>query len=87
MNEIKPIAADYIQNSKTIETLVLTNGRKTQVCYIYNYEGVHFRYFDNVLNLLQFFQYGENPEHCFDNEDELDSFLLSKEITDDTKYY
>ena len=43
--------------------------------YVYNYQGQHFRAFDNILNLVQFFEFGKESLYSFENDLELDKFI------------
>ncbi|MFZ1323020.1 MAG: hypothetical protein WAT71_15790 [Ignavibacteria bacterium] len=56
MNKLECIQVDYINlASRTLETVLLTNEKKQQkVVYLYNYEGVHFRIFDNIIEVSNF---------------------------------
>lgn len=56
MNKLKCIQIDYINSaSRTLETVLLTNEKKQQkVVYLYNYEGVHFRIFENIFEVSNF---------------------------------
>ena len=47
---------------------------------MYNYEGKHFRLFFNVLNLISFLENKDVDFKEFDNENEVDSFLMKFEI-------
>lgn len=73
MNTISQKTVDYLRGSRTIETIDL-EGKNV---YVYNYEGIHFRLFLNVLALIQFFEKGTEPKYCFETETELDDFLLN----------
>lgn len=56
MNTIQTVQVDeLIYASRTLETIVLTNEKKQQkVVYLYNYEGVHFRIFENLIEVSKF---------------------------------
>lgn len=57
MNSIKTIQVDeIIYASRTLETILLTNtNNKEKVVYLYNYDGLHFRIFENVIEVGNFF--------------------------------
>ncbi len=80
MNIIDQLEIKYIRLSRTIEKLKLSDKIKTMTCYIYNYEGNHYRLFENRNSLNAFFKYGNEPKLSFDNEFYLDQHLLLKEI-------
>jgi len=56
MNKIETVQVDeLIYASRTLETILLTNEKKQQkVVYLYNYEGVHFRIFENLIEVSKF---------------------------------
>ncbi|MEO6830699.1 MAG: hypothetical protein ABI378_00640 [Chitinophagaceae bacterium] len=56
MNTIDAVQVDYLgRASRTLETILLTNEKKQQkIVYMYNYEGWHFRIFENVSELSNF---------------------------------
>lgn len=80
MNIITLLDTKYLRPSRTIEELELINDYKKETCYVYNYEGYHYRYFKNKTSLYNFFKYGLDPELSFEKESELDIFLLTKDI-------
>ena len=52
MNNINQIQVDYLRSNRTIETILLTDMIKSKihkVVYVYNYEGYHFRIFENII--------------------------------------
>ena len=78
MNEIICLETEYIRSDLTIEVLLIQDkiSQKTRVVYIYNYQGIHFRVFDSLLSLCQFFRSGEDA--ClidFDTDEDLDEYL------------
>ena len=57
MNILQVIQVDYINYaSRTLETIMLSdkNNNIQKIVYVYNYEGVHFRIFDNILEVSKF---------------------------------
>ena len=64
---------DYITPSRTLETI--TYGGSDKILYIYNYEGIHFRVFNGLLELAQFFELGTEPRYDFTEERDLDFFI------------
>lgn len=57
MNSVDQVQVNYIRANITIETILLVdsvNPTKRKVVYIYNYEGYHFRIFENVIELSKF---------------------------------
>jgi hypothetical protein len=79
MNQIQVIGTDYIRYaSRSIDHLVVSNSNKRIELWIYNYEGQHFRVFESVTNAIQHINYSStNSLIDFDNEDDLDSYLLN----------
>ncbi len=75
MNKILPLTTEYLTPSRSIEILNLINQKDSKLIYIYNFEGNHFRFFDSILKLIEFFEKGIEPEISFISEAELDKFL------------
>jgi hypothetical protein len=75
MNKIIPISTEYISPSRTIEILNLVRFEESKLVYVYNFEGKHFRIFDSLAGLVQFFESGEEPIASFDLEQKLDIYL------------
>lgn len=75
MNKILPLNTEYLTPSRSIEILTLINQKESKLVYIYNFEGNHFRFFDSLLKLIEFFGKGIEPEISFTSEVELDKFL------------
>jgi hypothetical protein len=75
MNQLIPITTEYLTPSKTIEILNLARFEESKQVYVYNYEGTHFRVFENLLELIQLFELGKEPAYSFNIEDDLDDFL------------
>lgn len=75
MNEINQIDITYLTSSRTIETLLI--GHKQKSVYVYNYEGYHFRLFLELRELIQFLQFGKEPQLEFSNDEDLDDYLLN----------
>lgn len=75
MNKIIPISTVYITPSRTIEIFNLVRSNETKQIYVYNYEGKHFRIFESLVDLIQFFEFGKEPSSAFDSETDLDEYL------------
>jgi hypothetical protein len=75
MNNYSAIDVSYIRPSKTIETILLKNATRERVLYVYNYEGWHFRVFNNILDVINFFDDKFEPEISFENENDLDEYF------------
>jgi hypothetical protein len=75
MNKITSISTEYITTSRTVEMIALENSRRRRAVFVYNYEGTHFRFFETMISLLQFFEFGQEPKISFNTENELDSYL------------
>ena len=70
---MKCIDTTYIRPSRTIET-ILTPSKS--VVFVYNYEGYHFRVFLDKKSMQTFFDDGIDSSFGFDNETDLDNYLL-----------
>lgn len=77
MNNYTAIDVSYIRPSRTIETILLENNGNQKVIYIYNYDGVHFRVFNFIFDILLFFDNKFEPEIYFENEQELGDYLAN----------
>ncbi len=77
MNKIVSISTEYLSPSRTIEILNLVRFNESKQVYIYNYEGNHFRFFDNLISLIQFFESGKEPISSFEREEDLKDFLTA----------
>lgn len=75
MNTITSISIEYITSSRTLEIIALENTRRKRCVFVYNYEGTHFRFFDTLISVLEFFQSGKDSNISFNTEDELDFYL------------
>lgn len=81
MNSLKLIDVVYIKQDKTIETILVSNSDKENIIFLYNYQGWFFRVFKSVLDLMLFFDEQFESKVCFDNEIELDNYLLNFKLT------
>jgi len=75
MNTFISINTEYLRASRTIETVEVCNLKTKKIFYVYNYEGYSFRVFNNVLDLIQFFEVNSNEYLHFDTEEELDCYF------------
>ena len=78
MNKFSAIDTYYIRPDRTIDTLLLTGTRNhTKLLYVFNYQGIHYRVFPDILELSKFLN--NNGDYNvlaeFDDENELDNFL------------
>ena len=76
MNTIKQLEVEYLRSSRTIEKIEISNNLKKSICFIYNYDGFHFRLFENEVELNSFFKQGREPKFVFGSDEALDDFLL-----------
>ncbi len=76
MNTIQTISTEYLRASRTIETVLVTNTTTNKLFYIYNYEGWFYRVFNNLVDLINFFDDAFEPAIWFEEEAELDNYLL-----------
>jgi hypothetical protein len=77
MNTILNSHTHYLRPSRTIETLLITNGKRQKTVYVYNYEGYHFRIFFSIQQITAFFDGHFEPPASFDDELSLDDFLCN----------
>lgn len=77
MNSIKAISTDYLRSDRSIETLLISKGSHEKMFWIYNFEGIHFRVFEQWSDVLAFFNDAFEPKHAFEHENDLDNFLLN----------
>jgi hypothetical protein len=75
MNHFTAEDGAYLRPDKTIETVIVTNSHRTQVYYVYNYQGVSFRVFPYLTDLLNFFKEGTEPQYHFETDEALDAFF------------
>ena len=75
MNKILPLSTEYLTPSRSIEILTLINQKESRLVYVYNFEGIHLRFFGSILSLIAFFEQGIEPDISFSSEQELDKFL------------
>jgi len=77
MNNFTAIQVSYLRPSRTLETILLEKGNVKRIVYVYNYEGVHFRVFNFITDILQFFNDEFEPEVSFETENELNVYLAN----------
>ena len=80
MNNVAYIELDYLRSSRTVETILLENSSKKIIVYVYNYEGWHFRFFNNIIQVLYFFDDKFEPEVSFEDEEELGKYLENLDL-------
>lgn len=76
MNVIEVIKTEYLRGSRTIETILVSNNESDKLFLVYNYEGISFRVFEYLMDLVSFFQGRIESDYHFSTEDQLDDFLL-----------
>ena len=85
MNNYQTIDVSYIRPSRTIETVLVKNITKERILYVYNFEGWHFRIFNNIIDIINFFDNKFEAEISFESDNELDNYL--KNINLDSKIF
>jgi hypothetical protein len=80
MNHFRSLNTEYLRPSRTLETVIVSKENVSRIFFIYNYEGTSFRVFDNILNLINFFQNIAECDFHFTTEKELDHFLAEVEL-------
>lgn len=85
MNKIISITTEYLTPSRTIEVFNLLRFEENKQVYVYNFEGKHFRVFQNLVDLIQFFEMGKEPRISFESEVDLEEFLDQMPVGDGKK--
>jgi hypothetical protein len=75
MNTLKAVDITYLRPDKTIETILVSNSTSEKTFWIYNYQGWFFRVFENLIDLIKFFDNAFEPKVFFEDEKELDQYL------------
>lgn len=76
MNSFSCVDTYYLRASRTIETILVENGNRQNLFFVYNYEGNHFRLFYSIDSLVNFFSCSDAEVYCdFETDEELDNFL------------
>lgn len=75
MNNYQTIDVSYIRPSRTIETILLKHNAKERILYVYNFDGLHFRVFNNIRDIISFFDDEFETKISFESDDELDIYL------------
>ena len=55
MNTITLLDTNYLHANRTIESYLLSKKKDEKLVFIYNYEGVHFRLFLSLSQLMDSF--------------------------------
>ena len=73
------INEDYLRANRTIETIQLSNNNLNKTVFVYNYEGVHYRIFENITDAYDVASGEINVPVIaeFKKESESDNFLLN----------
>lgn len=79
-NSFKTIDVCYLYSNKTIETVLVSNTNREKLFYVYNYEGWFLRVFENILDLLMFFNNAFEPKIYFEDDNELDNYFRKRVI-------
>lgn len=82
MNTFQTINTEYLRASRTIETVLVSDGNWNKLFWIYNYEGYSFRVFISQMNLIDFFQNTIESAYHFSSENDLDIFLSKVKVSD-----
>jgi len=81
MNNVSQIEVFYLRSSRTIETILLESSIKKRILYVYNYEGLHFSVFNNIMEVIIFFDDKFEPEISFEDEEKLDEYLQNFDLS------
>ncbi len=79
MIKLKAIHSEYLYADKTIETILVLKKSCVDL-FVFNYLCCSFRIFENVLDLISFFEDKFEPKISFDDENELDEYLEKVDI-------
>ena len=80
MNTLNHTNVEYLTPNKTIETVSFKN--TDRLLYIYNYKGIHYRVFIELLALINFLACGVEPKHTFCTDEEVDEFISLYRFSD-----
>ena len=81
MNTLSTINAIYYTRfSRTIETILVSNGIEKMAFYVYNYEGYSFRVFETKKEVSNFFNHNVESELHLDSDEELEDYLMNVKI-------
>jgi hypothetical protein len=83
MNIFRILDINYLQSSKTLETILVKNDTKERVIYVYNYEGWHYRVFISLEEIINFFEDEFEPHISFESEAKLDDFFLNLDLNEE----
>jgi hypothetical protein len=75
MNSYKAIDVYHMRPDRTIETIQVSDKKNEKVLYVYNYQGLFFRVFDDLLDLINFFRDAFEPKVFFEDEHQLENYL------------
>ena len=75
MNTYSAIHVDYLNPTRTFETILITNNHKERLLYVYNYEGYFFRIFTSISSFMNFIVNGIECDIYFESDSELDDYL------------
>lgn len=71
----------YYRASRTIETILASNGSVSREFYMYNYEGNSFSLFETKKDVSNFFNSNIKSKVHFKNEQDLDNFLIHMNLS------
>ncbi len=84
MNEFECIEAEYIIFSRSLEVILVSNGTKKRIVYLYNHEGIHYRLFYTLFDVVEFFKNGGGISKNFEEDEKVDEYLGQMDLF---KYY
>ena len=80
MNQAHQIICKYLSSNKTVETISISSQNNEILVYIYNFKGQSFRLFKSIESLHGFWKGLNNEDMHFENEIDLDYWLLNVSI-------
>lgn len=76
MNIVQSIDTEYLRSDRTIDTVLVKQGVLSKTLCVYKFESIHFRVFEKFLDAHYFLTNLFEAKYSFNNEKELDEFLL-----------
>lgn len=80
MNKITLLNIEYLRPNRGIETYEISLKNEKEICYVYNFEDKYYRYFRTLKSLTNYLKDRIEPKVKFKVREELDDFLMYKNI-------
>lgn len=69
------IDSTYLKASKSIDTYVINGKNGPSAMYVYNDEGICYRIFQTLLELIDFIENGIEPRFVFYDDNDVSTFF------------